>query len=416
MTYHESFLEEGYLIIIMEYCEEGDLFYHIEQQKKQNQFFPEKMVLNWFLQAVMAVEFIHKNHILHRDLKTSNIFLTSCGSIKIGDFGIAKVLTATQQISNTLVGTPNYLSPELCDSKPYTYKADMWALGCILYELLALKVPFQSNNLMELIQKISKDDVEPLPKQYSNDIKRLVRMLLSKEEKKRPSCQEILAKPIFIRVMQDFLTGGAKELIQKKVPIKQYSLHNQLKKKSPEKIIHKKITAVKKGEKPAKSNLSSKPAEMFGQLKISKSPISPVKGVSLSQQSQGNKSAVGAKRTKNGIQSPSQGKISKPLTALSKRPSQQKNPLESKNLKVSGKSIKPAQNSEPIKTPTPSQDKATTQESEEDPTINSILMNTELSFNISLTQVPINQNNKLAKNEKPFFSRILPSTQRTKAK
>ena len=241
-------------------------------------------------------------------------------------------------------------------------------------------------------------------------------MLLSKEEKKRPSCQEILAKPIFIRVMQDFLTGGAKELIQKKVPIKQYSLHNQLKKKSPEKIIHKKITAVKKGEKPAKSNLSSKPAEMFGQLKISKSPISPVKGVSLSQQSQGNKSAVGAKRTKNGIQSPSQGKISKPLTALSKRPSQQKNPLESKNLKVSGKSIKPAQNSEPIKTPTPSQDKATTQESEEDPTINSILMNTELSFNISLTQVPINQNNKLAKNEKPFFSRILPSTQRTKAK
>ena len=387
VTYHESFLEEGYLIIIMEYCEEGDIFYHIQQQKKQNQYFPEKVVLNWFLQAVMAVEYIHRNQVLHRDLKTSNIFLTSCGSIKIGDFGIAKVLTATHQISNTLVGTPNYLSPELCDSKPYTYKADMWALGCILYELLTLKVPFQSNNLMELIVKISKDDVEPIPKQYSNDIKRLVRSLLSKEEKKRPSCQEILAKPMFIRVMQDFITGGAKELIQKKVPIKQYSLHNQLKKKSPEKIIHKKVTAVKKGDKPGKSNLSQKPVETFGQLKISKSPISPVKGVSLSQQSQGNKSAFGAKRTKNIAQTQSQGKISKPHSSLNKRSSEQKILAEKNNLRIAGKSIKPNQISEPTKTPTPSQDKETTQESEEDPTINSILLNTELSFNISLTQV-----------------------------
>ena len=362
----------------MEYCEEGDLFYHIQQQKSQKQHFPEKTVLNWFLQAIMAVEFIHRSQVLHRDLKSSNIFLTSCGSIKIGDFGIAKVLSTTHQISNTLVGTPNYLSPELCDNKPYTYKADMWALGCVLYELLALKVPFQSNNLLELIVKIGKDDIEPLPKQYSKEIKGLVRSLLSKDEKKRPNCKEILAKPMFIKVMQEFIIGGGKGLVQKKVPIKQYSLHNQLKKKSPEIIIHKKIINSEKNQKkPDKSGGKNfnKPSEFFNQLKIAKSPISPVKGVSLSQ----NKSGQTQKKP---IQN--KGKIvSKPLSSLNKRHVERKKPLEKKALIIAGVSIKNNQSLENNKRIIASQEK----ESEEDPTINSILMNTELSFNISLTQV-----------------------------
>ena len=96
-----------------------------------------------------AINFIHEKHILHRDIKSSNIFLTSNGTIKIGDFGIAKILEGTCDAANTIVGTPYYLSPEVCENKPYNYKSDIWALGCVLYELCALKVHFSILNLLK---------------------------------------------------------------------------------------------------------------------------------------------------------------------------------------------------------------------------------------------------------------------------
>lgn len=96
--------------------------------------------MHWFVQICLGLNYIHSKRILHRDLKASNIFVTQTYCLKIGDFGIAKTLEGTLEAALTIVGTPYYMSPELCLSKPYTLKSDIWSLGCLLYEMAALKV------------------------------------------------------------------------------------------------------------------------------------------------------------------------------------------------------------------------------------------------------------------------------------
>ena len=102
----------------------------------------------------MAVDHIHSRRILHRDLKTGNVFLTKTNVVKLGDFGIAKVLDSTLEQANTVVGTPYYMSPEVCENKPYDLKSDLWAMGCILYELCTLNHAFDASNLIDGITSL----------------------------------------------------------------------------------------------------------------------------------------------------------------------------------------------------------------------------------------------------------------------
>ena len=102
--------------------------------------------MDLFCQILLAVRHIHEKKILHRDLKSGNIFLTSTGQVKLGDFGIAKSLCSTLDKAKTFIGTPYYFSPEVIMSKPYSFKSDIWSLGVLLYEMSFLKMPFEAKS------------------------------------------------------------------------------------------------------------------------------------------------------------------------------------------------------------------------------------------------------------------------------
>lgn len=94
----------------------------------------------------LGLDYIHKKKILHRDIKAMNVFLSKSEKVRIGDLGVAKALAENMDFARTMVGTPFYLSPEMCEEKPYNEKSDVWALGCVLYELCTFKHPFEANN------------------------------------------------------------------------------------------------------------------------------------------------------------------------------------------------------------------------------------------------------------------------------
>ena len=146
--YHQSFIENKALHIVLDYANGGDLSEYIKTKRKRKRWLSERIVLKWFIQICSALKYIHSQRILHRDLKTQNIFLASVPGdkdycVKLGDFGISKVLNSTSECARTIIGTPYYLSPELCEDKPYNEKSDVWALGCILYEMCTLKHAFR---------------------------------------------------------------------------------------------------------------------------------------------------------------------------------------------------------------------------------------------------------------------------------
>ena len=131
---------------------------------------------------------MHEKRILHRDLKTQNIFMTKKGLIKIGDLGIAKVMATQNQ---TVVGTCSYISPELCEARSYDEKSDIWSLGCVLYEICAQKKTFDGDNPLAIVKKIIEVQYEPLSKKlnYSNRLRSLIKMMLQKDSRKRPSSE-----------------------------------------------------------------------------------------------------------------------------------------------------------------------------------------------------------------------------------
>ena len=122
----------------------------------------------------IGLEYLHKNKVLHRDIKTLNMFLSKEEDIRIGDLGVAKVLEDTTNFAHTMVGTPYYLSPEMCEQKPYNEKSDIWALGCIMYELATYKHPFDATNQGALILRILKGRFTPIPTTYSVDLAELI--------------------------------------------------------------------------------------------------------------------------------------------------------------------------------------------------------------------------------------------------
>ncbi|XP_065550400.1 serine/threonine-protein kinase Nek1 isoform X5 [Lathamus discolor] len=204
VLYRESFEENGCLYIVMDYCEGGDLFKKINAQK--GILFSEDQILDWFVQICLALKHIHDRKILHRDIKSQNIFLTKDGTIQLGDFGIARVLNSTAELARTCIGTPYYLSPEICQNKPYNNKSDIWALGCVLYEMCTLKHAFEAGNMKNLVLKIISGPFPPVSTHYSYDLRNLLSQLFKRNPRNRPSVNSILEKNFIAKRVEKFLT------------------------------------------------------------------------------------------------------------------------------------------------------------------------------------------------------------------
>uniref|UniRef100_A0A8C3CQ34 Serine/threonine-protein kinase Nek4 n=1 Tax=Cairina moschata TaxID=8855 RepID=A0A8C3CQ34_CAIMO len=204
VAYRESWQgEDGLLYIVMGFCEGGDLYHKLKEQK--GKLLPESQVVEWFVQIAMALQYLHEKHILHRDLKTQNVFLTRTNIIKVGDLGIARVLENQYDMASTLIGTPYYMSPELFSNKPYNCKSDVWALGCCVYEMATLKHAFNAKDMNALAYRIIEGKLPPMPKDYSPHLVEIIRTMLSKKPEERPSVKSILRHPYIKHQISLFL-------------------------------------------------------------------------------------------------------------------------------------------------------------------------------------------------------------------
>ncbi|KAM3854789.1 serine/threonine-protein kinase Nek8 isoform 2-T2 [Vipera latastei] len=174
--------------------------------KRGNSLLDEETILHFFAQILLALHHVHAKQILHRDLKTQNILLDKHHTtVKIGDFGISKILSSKSK-AYTVVGTPCYISPELCEGKPYNQKSDIWALGCVLYELASLKRAFEAANLPALVLKIMSGTFAPISDRYSPELRQLILSLLNLDPSKRPPLNEIMAEALCVRPLLDLYT------------------------------------------------------------------------------------------------------------------------------------------------------------------------------------------------------------------
>ncbi|KFO05058.1 Serine/threonine-protein kinase Nek5, partial [Balearica regulorum gibbericeps] len=218
VTFYASMQEKSKLYIVMEYCDGGDLMQRINMQ--HGVLFHEDQILSWFVQISLGLKHIHDKKILHRDVKAQNIFLSNNGEVaKLGDFGIARQLNSTMEFAHTCVGTPYYLSPEICENRPYNNKTDIWSLGCVLYELCALKHPviltvlfllfslmkFEGNSLHQLVLKICRGRFHPVSPNYSYDLRILISQLFKISPRDRPSINSILRKPFLQKLVLRYL-------------------------------------------------------------------------------------------------------------------------------------------------------------------------------------------------------------------
>ena len=220
VSYKEAFFDEkdNTLCIVMEFADRGDLYQKIVQHKKSAILFEESDIWRIFIQLVKGLKSLHDLKILHRDMKSANVFLFSNGSAKLGDLNVSKV--AKRGLGYTQTGTPYYASPEVWKDKPYDNKSDVWSLGCVLYEMITLRPPFRAQNMEGLYNKVCKGQFSRIPEKFSDDLYKVVQFLLQVNPVSRPSCEQILNHPIVQKRIEYFKSFAGEEESEDKCLLK----------------------------------------------------------------------------------------------------------------------------------------------------------------------------------------------------
>ena len=185
----------------MEFADGGDLAKKIDYNKKSRCLFDESIIWEYLIQLLNGIEYLHSQQIMHRDLKCANIFVMKNGILKIGDMNVSKL--SKQNYARTKTGTPYYLAPEVWDDRPYDYKCDLWSLGCIIYELCTTLPPFRGTNFKELYNNIKSGKFNPISREYSQDLKNIINMMLITNPNKRYSAKDLLSTTIIQNRMKN---------------------------------------------------------------------------------------------------------------------------------------------------------------------------------------------------------------------
>lgn len=190
------------IYIVMEYCEGGDLSQYIKRKKREGSYIEENFIWHIFTHIFLALKDCHRHRegntirpILHRDIKPGNIFLDANNNAKLGDFGLAKELSSESRFAQTNVGTPYYMSPEMVNEMTYDERSDIWALGCLLYEMATLAPPFDATNQLALAKKINAGKFARIPSQYSEGLFQVIRWMLHRQRSRRPRIEDLERVP-----------------------------------------------------------------------------------------------------------------------------------------------------------------------------------------------------------------------------
>jgi serine/threonine protein kinase len=213
VAYKEAFLSENpsTLCIVMEYADGGDLYDRILKHQKKGTKFSEKEIWDIFIQVVRGLKALHNLKILHRDLKSANVFLNKDGTVKLGDLNVSKV--AKMGLVHTQTGTPYYASPEVWEDKSYDFRSDIWSLGVCTYEMATLKPPFTASSMQELYKRVLTGKYPKIPSDYSRDLSSIISTLLTVKPSERPSCEQILHMP----AVEEHMTEDDEEAINKEL-------------------------------------------------------------------------------------------------------------------------------------------------------------------------------------------------------
>ena len=194
--FYEQIVEDYYLIIAMEYAPGGALADRLQELRNQGKRIPNDQLISWLSQILIALMVMHSKHILHRDLKTQNLFLSSENIIKVGDLGIAKSLNSSMEMAQSVAGTPYNMAPEIIKGESYGPKTDIWSLGCVMYEIATFRRPFEATDVQKLFDVIANKDYAPLPEYVDSNTKLLISQMLNKDPTRRPTVWDLANNPV----------------------------------------------------------------------------------------------------------------------------------------------------------------------------------------------------------------------------